>query len=112
MFVFFRPPHDTALTVVAMGVRNPDCSPRWNQSLKRPAILGVGVTRLPSAMNPKTASRAGVQIQKASAQIEASKPAPQVLNNPSELRFVGLARVFVRFDHVARRIANVNHGIM
>ena len=29
---------------------------RWNQSLKRPAILGVGVTRLSSAMNPKTAS--------------------------------------------------------
>ena len=29
---------------------------RWNQSLRRPAILGVGVTRLSSAMNPKTAS--------------------------------------------------------
>src|SRR4029077_15486442 len=29
---------------------------RWNQSLKRPATLGIGATPLSAAMNPKTAS--------------------------------------------------------
>jgi trimeric autotransporter adhesin len=78
------------------------------------------------------------QIQKMSAQFEASKAAPQVVNNPQSrapnraatlhnqppcfaawrlfcyaaLRFLEVARVLVRFDQVAGRVVNANHSIL
>jgi hypothetical protein len=85
------------------------------------------VTQLTARLDEQAA-----QIQKVSAQLEASKPAPQLVNKSlsssisqssvtlhrvaafcfARSRLFEIARVLVRFNHVASLTVNANHSIM